>query len=129
MYYRINTLLHHHIGRHMKPHHLDSTSELYKAISVIRSEDEAKQFLLDLCTPMEIQAMADRWRVVKPIKAGKPYRKIYEETGVSVTTIGRVARCLLSGMDGYNLIYKRLEKKNERTIQTPNRNSKKRKTE
>ena len=113
----------------MKPHHMDSADELYKAISVIRSESEAKQFLLDLCTPMEIQAMSDRWRVIAPIKAGKPYRKIYEETGVSVTTIGRVARCLLSGTDGYNLIYKRVEKKNERKIQTPNRNSKKRKIE
>jgi TrpR-related protein YerC/YecD len=54
--------------------------------------------------------MADRWQVVAAIKAGKPYRQIYEETGVSVTTVGRVARSLRLGEGGYKLIYSRLEK-------------------
>jgi TrpR-related protein YerC/YecD len=85
--------------------------ELYKVISLLRTAEEAKKFFQDLCTPTEIQAMVDRWRVVPSIKAGKPYRTIYEETGVSVTTIGRVARCILLGEGGYNLIYERQEKK------------------
>ena len=53
--------------------------------------------------------MADRWRMVSLIESGKPYRQIYEETGVSMTTIGRVARCLRQGTGGYGLIYQRLE--------------------
>lgn len=89
----------------------DPEHSLYGAIASIKTAEEARKFFQDLCTPTEIQAMADRWRVVDWIKLGKPYRQIHDETGVSVTTIGRVARCILLGNDGYNIIYKRLEKK------------------
>ena len=88
----------------------DPAHGLFKALAVIQTEEEARRFFIDLCTPAEIQAIADRWRVVALIKAGEPYRQIYEETGVSVTTIGRVARCLMLGEGGYTLIYNRLEK-------------------
>ncbi len=86
-------------------------NDLFKAIASIRTEEEAKLFFQDLCTPTEIQAMADRWIVVPAIKENKPYRQIHDETGVSVTTIGRVARCLLLGEGGYNLIFSRLKRK------------------
>ena len=75
------------------------------------SIDEAKQFLQDLCTPAEIQAMADRWQVVDLIKQGKSYRQIYEATGISMTTVGRVARYMMLGAGGYDLIYQRMLKK------------------
>ncbi|MBS0288372.1 MAG: transposase [Proteobacteria bacterium] len=84
--------------------------QLYEAILTLKNVDEAKQFFEDLCTPTERQAMADRWLVVDPIKQGIPYRTIYEQTGVSVTTIGRVARCLAFGL-GYNLVYERIKRK------------------
>ena len=38
--------------------------------------------------------MADRWAVVELLERGLPYREIHRQTGVSVTTIGRVARYL-----------------------------------
>lgn len=85
--------------------------QLYEAVLAIRTIEEAKQFFEDLCTPTERQAMADRWRVVEPIKQGTSYRTIYDETGVSVTTVGRVARCLTLGTGGYNLIYERIKRK------------------
>lgn len=91
----------------------ESEHRLYQAIAAIRSPLEAKKFFEDLCTPTERQAMADRWRVVEPVKAGVAYRTIYEQTGVSVTTIGRVARCLTLGTGGYNLIYERIKRKND----------------
>jgi uncharacterized protein YerC len=37
-----------------------------------------------------------------------PYREIHDRTGVSVTTIGRVARCLDLGAGGYRLAAERL---------------------
>jgi uncharacterized protein YerC len=37
---------------------------------------------------------------------GTPYRQIHDDTGVSVTTIGRVARCLELGTGGYQLALK-----------------------
>jgi len=85
-------------------------NDLFDAIATIQTAEEAKLFLKDLCTPTEIQAMTDRWLVVSAIKAEKPYRQIYDETGVSVTTVGRVARCIMLGDGGYNLIFDRLKK-------------------
>ena len=45
--------------------------------------------------------MADRWAVVECLRRGLPYREIHRQTGVSVTTIGRVARYLAQGNGGY----------------------------
>ena len=47
--------------------------------------------------------MADRWAVVECLQQGLPYREIHRLTGVSVTTIGRVARYLATGSGGYAL--------------------------
>lgn len=88
----------------------DSEHQLCAAVAAIKTAEEARTFFEDLCTPAELQAMADRWRVVPLLKAGKTYRQIYDETGVSVTTIGRVARCILLGSGGYNVIYERLKR-------------------
>ncbi|MCX7122928.1 MAG: YerC/YecD family TrpR-related protein [Gammaproteobacteria bacterium] len=82
---------------------------LFEAISRIKNTEEARQFFEDLCTPAEIEAMNDRWRVIPLIQKNIPYRQIHEETGVSVTTIGRVARCLHLGTGGYALIYNRTQ--------------------
>ena len=60
-----------------------------------------RAFFLDLCTPAELQAMKDRWAVVELLTEGLTYRSIHDQTGVSVTTIGRVARCLADGTGGY----------------------------
>ncbi len=97
----------------LEDHNEEPEHQLYEAILALKNVDEAKQFFEDLCTPTERQAMADRWLVVEPIKQGVPYRTIYEETGVSVTTVGRVARCLSFGTGGYNLVFDRIKKKNQ----------------
>ena len=76
---------------------------LYEAILTLKSPEECKAFFRDLCTPAELQALADRWAVVPLLRSGTPYRDIHEATGVSVTTIGRVARCLTGGEGGYML--------------------------
>ncbi len=81
---------------------------LCAAIATLTSVEECRAFLRDLCTPAELQALADRWAVVGLLQAGLPYREISKQTGVSVTTIGRVARYLTSGSGGYNLVTERL---------------------
>jgi TrpR-related protein YerC/YecD len=60
-----------------------------------------RAFLRDLCTPSELEALIDRWRVVPYLLRGMAYREIHERTAVSVTTIGRVARFLSQGNGGY----------------------------
>ncbi|MFO1408753.1 MAG: Trp family transcriptional regulator, partial [Steroidobacteraceae bacterium] len=57
-----------------------------------------------------LQAMADRWAVVECLQRGLPYREVQRSTGVSLTTIGRVARYLAQGAGGYQLALGRLGK-------------------
>lgn len=82
---------------------------LYTAVLTLRSVEECREFFRDLCTPAELQAMADRWAVAEMLQRGLPYREIHRHTGVSVTTIGRVARYLTAGNGGYNLAAQRLK--------------------
>ncbi len=74
---------------------------LASAFAALRDPQEVAAFLRDLCTPAELEAMADRWKVVPLLQQGVPYREIHERTGVSVTTTGRVARTLDHGHQGY----------------------------
>ena len=74
---------------------------LCRALISLDSVDECRNFLKDLCTPAELQALVDRWHVVELLREDLPYRRIHELTGVSVTTIGRVARFLHEGFGGY----------------------------
>ena len=82
---------------------------LIAALLTLKTADECRAFLRDLCTPAELQAMADRWAVVEWLKQDVPYREIHRLTGVSVTTIGRVARYLASGNGGYAVAVRRVE--------------------
>jgi TrpR-related protein YerC/YecD len=80
---------------------------LYQAILTLRSAEECRAFFRDLCTPAELQALADRWAVVELLREERPYREIHRLTGVSLTTIGRVARYLTAGNGGYALAAQR----------------------
>jgi TrpR-related protein YerC/YecD len=83
-------------------------SSLYAALLTLRSEAELHAFFHDLCTPAELEALSDRWRVVPLLTQDVPYREIHDRTAVSVTTIGRVARCLQMGEGGYRMVAERL---------------------
>ncbi|HXH01560.1 MAG TPA: YerC/YecD family TrpR-related protein [Xanthomonadaceae bacterium] len=74
---------------------------LAAALAALAKPGEVHAFLEDLCTPAELEAMADRWRVVPLLRQGLAYRDIHDRTQVSVTTIGRVARTLDRGAGGY----------------------------
>jgi TrpR-related protein YerC/YecD len=83
---------------------------LSEALLSLQSTQEVRQFLEDLCTPAEVEAMVDRWRVAQLVDQGYTYREIREMTEVSVTTIGRVARYMEHGEGGYRTVLDRLEK-------------------
>lgn len=83
-------------------------ASLYAALLQLRSEAELHAFFHDLCTPAELEALSDRWRVVPLLAQQIPYREIHDRTAVSVTTIGRVARCLQMGEGGYRTAAQRL---------------------
>ena len=69
--------------------------ELAEALTRIDDKGDARAFLADLCTPAELHSLAERWHVARLLDEGKlTYREIHEATGVSTTTIVRVARFL-----------------------------------
>ena len=89
--------------------------ELYEALLLLKNTDEISRFFNDLCTPQEIKALAERWRVCKLLDQGTlSYREINSLTGASLVTIGRVARFLKTEPHhGYKLILSRLHKKSK----------------
>jgi TrpR-related protein YerC/YecD len=87
-------------------------NDLVDAFLSMASAKSGKDFISDLCTPMEIRSMCERWKVAQLLYAGMPYRKISEKTGISTTTVTRVARALKEGT-GYISILKRMEKGNK----------------
>ena len=98
----------------MKPNRNESERQqeraedaLFKAIISLQTGAECRNFFKDLCTPAELQALVDRWQVVEYLEQDLPYRKIHDLTGVSVTTIGRVARFLSDGFGGYRTAIER----------------------
>jgi TrpR-related protein YerC/YecD len=86
----------------------ESLDRLLEALLAMRTPGELRALLEDLCTPAELEAIADRWRVVPLLIGQVPYREIHERTGVSVTTVGRIARCLGLGSGGYRLAAERV---------------------
>ena len=101
----------------MKEHRILSPREesaeeeaLCRALLALNTVPECKAFLKDICTPAELQAIKDRWAVARLLRRGLTYRQIHDQTGVSVTTVGRVARYLSNGAGGYAIALQRTEK-------------------
>ncbi len=90
-------------------HWSDQLLPLSAVMAALPDAEAVKAFLLDLCTPAELQAMVDRWTVVQLLQRGLSYRAINEKTGISVTTVGRVARFLEMGNGGYQAALEALE--------------------
>ena len=88
-------------------------ADLIEALLTVKNADEMRRFLRDLCTPKEMADLADRWLVARLLDEGAlSYRDIHAQTGVSVTTVGRVARFLQQeDYHGYRAILDRLKKK------------------
>ncbi len=69
--------------------------ELAQALLTPGSVEEMERLLRDLCTPAEIRSIAERWHVARLLDGTDlSYRDIHDATGVSTTTIVRVARFL-----------------------------------
>jgi len=96
-----------------KPANSKAEKELVEAFLALENADECRRFLRDICTPQEISDLSDRWLVARLLDENKlSYRDIHAQTGVSVTTVGRVARFLQQeNYQGYRLIIDRLKKK------------------
>jgi TrpR-related protein YerC/YecD len=69
--------------------------DLCAALLTPRDAGEMARLLADLCTPAEVRTLAERWHVARLLgQTDLTYRDIHDATGVSTTTIVRVARFL-----------------------------------
>lgn len=86
-------------------------STLSDALLALRTPEESERFLADLCTPAELRALDERWRVAQMLDEGKlSYREIAREARASTTTVVRVARFLKDMPHrGYRLVLDRLK--------------------
>ena len=81
------------------------TADLCSALLTPKTVPEMERLLLDLCTPAEIRTLAERWHVARLLDGTSlSYREIHDATGVSTTTVVRVARFL---REERNLGYRR----------------------
>ena len=76
-------------------------SPLYQAILKLKTPEECYNFLMDLCTVPELNAMEQRFEVAQLLNQGMIYNKILELTGASSATISRVNKALNYGEEGY----------------------------
>ena len=83
--------------------------DLCSSLGKLKTKDECKKFLRDLCTVAELKAMSERFRAVRLLEEGQSYRSISKETGLSTATVTRIAHWLNNGMGGYKLILNRYE--------------------
>ena len=69
--------------------------KLSTAIKKLKNDKEIDNFLKDLCTPAEIEAMKERWEVAQLLYKGEStYRDIAAKLNTSTATVTRVARFL-----------------------------------
>ena len=88
------------------------TDHLLNAFLLTKNKEELRRFLIDILTPGEIKAFAERWAIARLLDDGNlSYREIAARTGASTTTVGRVARFLSQEPhQGYRLVLDRLKK-------------------
>ncbi len=85
--------------------------DLADALLVLRTRDEARRFLRDLCTLGELEALAHRWQIARLVDSGRSYLDIAEAVRTSTATVTRVAHWLRHGAGGYTLALERTARK------------------
>jgi len=87
--------------------------DLTDAVLALKTRAEVDAFLADLCTPGEVKAFEERWRVAQLLDKGElSYRDIAKRAGSSTATVVRIAR-FLNDMPykGYRRVIDRLKER------------------
>jgi TrpR-related protein YerC/YecD len=90
---------------------INQLDELFATIASLRGQEQIRQFFRDLCTPGELEAMAQRWEVARLVSEGMPYLEISKRTGASTATVTRVAQWLHHGEGGYLLALRKQKRR------------------
>ena len=82
--------------------------DFFDALNLLETREDYYRFFEDVCTISELQAISQRFAVVKRLANEETYTNIALETGASTATISRVKKCLNYGADGYKLVLKKM---------------------
>lgn len=82
--------------------------QLLESFLSLENTNEAKIFLRDLMTTTEIEEFANRLEAASLLSKDVQYNAIIEDTGLSSTTVARIAKWLKGSLGGYRLILSRL---------------------
>lgn len=97
------------LSRTVEP--LPGLDELADAVLSMRTRDEARRFLRDLCTLPELEALTHRWQTVRLLDEHVSYLEIAERVPTSTATVTRVAQWLRHGTGGYRIALERVGRK------------------
>ena len=81
--------------------------QLFEVLAQAGSADDVEALLTDLCSPKEIEYMAQRLECAKMLMDGDTYENVIEKTEISSATLSRVSRCVRHGNGGYEIIFKK----------------------
>ncbi len=87
----------------------NEAQRLFSALRSLKTDEEARAFLGDLCTPREIADLSQRLAVASMLSEGHSYMDVSRATGASSTTVSRVSKCLNGERGGYRLVLGRIE--------------------
>ena len=80
-------------------------NDLYELFVSLKSVEDCKDLLEDLCTNKEVEQMAERIRAAKLLMEGKTYQEVIAVTDISSATLSRISRCVQYGK-GYSRLLK-----------------------
>ena len=86
----------------------DELERLARALCALRTPEEARELLSDLCTPRELAGLSQRLEVARLLADGRSYVDVSRSTGASSTTVSRVSKCLNGPGGGYRAVLGRL---------------------
>ncbi|MDO4812074.1 MAG: YerC/YecD family TrpR-related protein [Eubacteriales bacterium] len=87
----------------------EKNEDFYKAVLLLKDEEECYSFFRDVCTVTELRAMEQRFEVARLLSEGRVYSEILERTGASSATVSRVARSLNDSTGGYDKVFARMK--------------------
>src|SRR5216683_2325591 len=95
----------------VEPEPIAGLDDLADAILTLKSRDEARRFLRDLCTFAELEALTHRWQIARLVDEQVPYLDVAERVHASTATVTRVAHWLRHGTGGYRVVLDRTRRK------------------
>jgi len=82
--------------------------ELIEILSKIDGDKNfMAEFILDILTPAEFEALALRWQIVKKLSNSDTHREIAGELGLGISTVTRGSRELRNKNGGFALMLKK----------------------